>query len=168
MKREYAWHFMNQFTLFLLAWVFCSDCNRIYIIISRKMKKNNNKLILANEVQLGNIGWKKWNKAVYWVGCLTLIWGGSRQDDRVKLFDFSHILVYFINAVPDVLDLETDKSETTAALKYYLYQKEKQLLCLWIPPIMNQKSDLREELVHEGCVVHSNLHLVVILITSLT
>lgn len=39
-------------------------------------------------------------------GHLTLIWRGSREGNRVKLFDFRHIFIYFVDAVPDVLNLQ--------------------------------------------------------------
>lgn len=42
-------------------------------------------------------------------GHLTLIRRWSRQDDRVKLFDFGHIIIYFVDAVPDVLNLKEKK-----------------------------------------------------------
>lgn len=41
---------------------------------------------------------------------LTLIRCWSRQDDGEKFFDFSHIVVNFINTFPDVLNLKHTQS----------------------------------------------------------
>lgn len=124
---------------------------------------------------------------------LTLIWCGSRQDDRENLFDFRHILINFIDTVPDVLNLQQTHSRTSSIrsacgwqhwnvspcaasikhkglfnLPYTIKIFQPNILPFFLNIFWFFATDLKEEFVHEGCIVHTNLHLVVILITRLT
>lgn len=57
-------------------------------------------------------------------GYLTLIGCWSREDDRVKLFDFRHIFIYFVDAGSYVFNLKDKNAYLTKKKKNKKHYKD--------------------------------------------